>query len=72
MKENKNTREEGLVTESLKNAVFRVRLIESQREVLAYLSGKLRLHRIKILPGDKVIVEISPYDSDKGRIVYRS
>ncbi|MBP8617958.1 MAG: Translation initiation factor IF-1 [Parcubacteria group bacterium ADurb.Bin305] len=72
MKENKNTREEGLVTESLKNAVFRVRLIESQREVLAYLSGKLRLHRIKILPGDKVIVEISPYDSGKGRIVYRS
>ena len=72
MIENKNTREEGLVTESLKNAVFRVRLNESQREVLAYLSGKLRLHRIKILPGDKVIVEISPYDSGKGRIVYRS
>ena len=71
MKENKNTREEGLVTESLKNAVFRVRLIESQREVLAYLSGKLRLHRIKILPGDKVIVEISPYDLSRGRITFR-
>ncbi len=64
-------KEEGVVTESLRNAVFRVTLNSDKREVLAHIAGKLRLNRIKILPGDKVIVEISPYDPKRGRILYR-
>ena len=64
------TRKEGIVTEALRNAIFRIRLIDGE-EVLAHLSGKLRLHRIKILNGDKVLVELSSYDSKRGRIVYR-
>ena len=61
---------EGLVTESLPNTMFRVDL-ENGFEVLAYLAGRLRRHYIKILPGDRVVVELSPYDLSKGRIVYR-
>uniref|UniRef100_A0A832E214 Translation initiation factor IF-1 n=1 Tax=candidate division WWE3 bacterium TaxID=2053526 RepID=A0A832E214_UNCKA len=61
----------GVVRETLPNATFRVDL-EDGREVLAHISGKMRLHRIKVLPGDSVRVEISPYDPDRGRIVYRS
>lgn len=63
-------RKEGIVTESLRNAMFRVKL-ESGEEVLAHLSGKLRLNKIKILIGDKVVVELSPYDPKRGRIIYR-
>jgi translation initiation factor IF-1 len=63
-------RKEGVVTESLRNAMFRVK-IDSGEEVLAHLSGKLRLNKIKILVGDRVTVEISPYDPKRGRIVYR-
>ncbi|MFC1485797.1 translation initiation factor IF-1 [Candidatus Latescibacterota bacterium] len=61
---------EGIVTESLPNAMFRVEL-EQGHKILAHISGKMRMHFIKILPGDKVTVEISVYDLTKGRIVYR-
>lgn len=61
---------DGTVIESLPNATFRVKLGEGH-EVLAHLSGKMRKHFIKVLPGDKVTVELSPYDLTKGRITYR-
>ncbi|MDD3488005.1 MAG: translation initiation factor IF-1 [Candidatus Pacebacteria bacterium] len=64
-------RKEGVVIESLRNAMFRVRLNEGGEEILAHLAGKLRLNYIKVLLGDKVVVEVSPYDSKRGRIVYR-
>jgi translation initiation factor IF-1 len=60
----------GTVAETLPNAMFRVEL-ENGHRVLAHISGKMRLHFIKILPGDKVTVELSPYDLNRGRIVYR-
>ncbi len=63
-------RVEGVVKESLPNARFRVEL-ETGHKILCHVSGKMRMHYIRILPGDKVQVEISPYDLDKGRIVYR-
>jgi len=63
-------RKEGIVTEALRNAIFRIQLTDGE-EVLAHLSGKLRLHRIKILNGDKVLVEFSSYDTKRGRIIYR-
>jgi translation initiation factor IF-1 len=63
-------RVEAIVKESLPNAMFRVE-IKGGHLVLAHVSGKMRMHFIKILPGDKVIVEMSPYDLTKGRIVYR-
>jgi translation initiation factor IF-1 len=61
---------EGTVIEPLPNAMFRVQL-ENGHKVLAHISGKMRMHFIKILPGDKVTVELSPYDLSRGRIVYR-
>ncbi len=61
---------EGVVVESLPNATFKVEL-ENGHIVLAHISGKMRMHFIKILPGDKVTVEISVYDLSKGRITYR-
>ncbi|GAB5046886.1 translation initiation factor IF-1 [Thermodesulfovibrio sp. TK110] len=61
---------QGIIEEALPNAMFRVRL-ENGHVILAYVSGKMRMHFIKILPGDKVLVEISPYDLTKGRIIYR-
>lgn len=61
---------EGTILESLPNAMFRVEL-ESGHKVLAHVSGKMRMHYIKILPGDKVKVELSPYDLSRGRIIYR-
>ncbi len=61
---------EGTVVEALPNAMFRVEL-ETGHKVLAHISGKMRVHYIRILPGDKVIVELSPYDLTRGRIVYR-
>ena len=61
---------EGIVTEKLPNAMFRVQL-ENGLIVLAHISGKLRMHYIKILPGDKVTLEMSPYDLTKGRIIWR-
>ncbi len=62
---------EGVVTEKLPNAMFRVKL-ENEHEILAHISGKLRTNYIKILPGDKVTVEMSPYDLTKGRITWRT
>ncbi len=62
---------EGTVVETLPNAMFRVEL-ENGHRVLAHISGKMRMHFIKILPGDKVTVELSPYDLTRGRITYRS
>jgi len=64
-------RVEAEVLESLPNAMFRVKL-ENGHKILAHISGKMRMHFIRILPGDKVTVEISPYDLTKGRIVYRN
>jgi len=64
-------RKEGMVVESLPNATFRVSLNEDGSIVLAHLAGKLRINRIKILPGDKVTVELTPYDKTRGRITYR-
>jgi translation initiation factor IF-1 len=61
---------EGVVVESLPNAMFRVELPNGHK-VLAHISGKIRLHFIKILPGDRVLVELSPYDLSRGRVTYR-
>ena len=61
---------EGVVIETLPNALFRLELNNGHR-VLGHISGKMRMHFIKILPGDKVVVELSPYDLKRGRIVYR-
>ncbi len=61
---------EAIVTEALPNARFRAKL-ESGHEILAHVSGKMRMHYIRILPGDRITVEMSPYDLTKGRIVYR-
>ncbi len=61
---------EGVVIETLPNAMFRVELKNGHR-VLGHISGKMRMHFIKILPGDMVVVELSPYDLTRGRIVYR-
>lgn len=61
---------EGVVVETLPNAMFRVELQNGHR-VLAHISGKMRMNFIKMIPGDKVVVEISPYDLTRGRIVYR-
>ena len=61
---------EGKVWETLPNATFRVEL-ENGHKVLAHISGKMRMHFIKILPGDKVTVELSPYDLSRGRIIFR-
>jgi translation initiation factor IF-1 len=62
---------EGTVLETLPNAMFRVEL-ENGHKVLAHISGKMRMHFIKILPGDTVTVELSPYDLSRGRIIYRA
>ena len=61
---------EGTVLESLPNAMFRVKL-QNDHEILAHISGKIRMNFIKILPGDKVTVELTPYDLNRGRITYR-
>jgi len=60
----------GMVLETLPNAMFRVQL-ENGHKVLAHISGKMRMHYIKILPGDKVKIELSPYDLARGRIIFR-
>lgn len=63
-------KQDGTIVEALSNARFRVRL-ENDHEIIAHISGKMRMFYIKILPGDKVSIEISPYDLTKGRITYR-
>ena len=62
--------QDGRIVEALSNAMFRVEL-ENGHEIIAHISGKMRMHYIKILPGDKIKVEMSPYDLSKGRIVFR-
>ncbi len=62
--------QDGVIVEALSNAMFRVKL-KNDHEVIAHISGKMRMNYIKILPGDKVKLEMSPYDLSKGRIVYR-
>lgn len=62
--------QDGEIVEALSNAMFRVQL-ENGHELVAHISGKMRMHYIKILPGDRVKLEMSPYDLTKGRIVYR-
>ena len=71
MPKQENIEMEGKVVESLPNAMFRVEL-DNGHKVLAHISGKMRMHYIRILPGDKVTVELSPYDLERGRITYRS
>jgi translation initiation factor IF-1 len=61
---------EGTVIEALPNAMFRVEL-PNKHQVLAHISGKIRMHYIRVLPGDKVLIELSPYDLTRGRITYR-
>lgn len=61
---------QGVVTETLPNAMFRVQL-DNGHKILAHISGKMRMHFIRILPGDRVTVELSPYDLTRGRITYR-
>ena len=63
-------KQDGIIEEALSNAMFRVRL-ENDHQILATISGKMRMHYIRILPGDKVTVEMSPYDLTRGRITYR-
>ena len=64
------SRENGIVIEALPSTHFKVKL-DNGEDVLAHLAGKMRMYRIKILPGDKVTVEMTPYDKKRGRIVYR-
>ncbi|HOI46119.1 MAG TPA: translation initiation factor IF-1 [Bacilli bacterium] len=61
---------EGIVTDALPNAVFKVKL-ENGHQILAHVSGKIRMNFIRILPGDRVTIELSPYDLTRGRITYR-
>ena len=63
---------EGTVTQALPNATFRVKVDNQDQEILCHLAGKMRLYRIKVMPGDRVKIEQSPYDLSKGRIVYRN
>ncbi len=68
---NKNKyRKTGIVIEALPSLNFRVKL-DDEKEIIAHLAGKLRIHRIKVLPGDRVTIEMGPYDENRGRIVYR-
>lgn len=69
-KKKKKEKIKGQVIEALPSTQFKVKL-EDGREVIAHLAGKLRMYRIKVLPGDKVLVEMSPYDDKRGRIIYR-
>jgi len=70
MAKQKSIEQDGTVLESLGNAMFRVEL-ENGHQLVAHISGKMRMHYIRILPGDKVKLEISPYDLSKGRITFR-
>ena len=63
-------KQDGVITEALGNTMFRVKL-QNEHEVLATIAGKMRMHYIRILPGDKVALEMSPYDLTRGRITYR-
>lgn len=71
VKQDDKIKKEGVVSESLPDGFFKVRLDDDQSEVLAHLAGKLRVFKIRILPGDKVTVEMTPYDNRRGRIIFR-
>ncbi len=71
MPNNKVTEVNGVVLEALPNTQFKVKL-DDGREILAHLAGKMRLYRIRVMPGDKVKMEMTPYDQGKGRIVFRN
>ena len=68
---NKGIKKRGTILEALPNLTFKVKFDDDDKEALVYLAGKLRIFRIKILPGDKVTVELSPYDETRGRIIWR-
>jgi len=68
---NKGIKKKGTILEALPNLTFKVKFDDDNKEALVYLAGKLRIFRIKILPGDKVTVELSPYDETRGRIIWR-
>ncbi len=70
MSKKSNIEVEGTIEETLPNAMFKVRLA-NDHEVLAHASGKMRMHFIRVLPGDRVLVELSPYDLTRGRVTYR-
>lgn len=70
MSKQSSIEQDGTIIEALSNAMFRVEL-ENEHVIVAHISGKMRMHYIKILPGDKVKLEMSPYDLSKGRITYR-
>jgi translation initiation factor IF-1 len=70
MSKQSSIEQDGTIKEALSNAMFRVEL-ENGHEIIAHISGKMRMHYIRILPGDKVKIEMSPYDLSKGRITYR-
>tara|TARA_Y100000994_G_scaffold172652_1_gene142364 strand:+ start:244 stop:459 length:216 start_codon:yes stop_codon:yes gene_type:complete len=70
MAKEKNIEVDGEIVETLPNAMFKV-ILENGHEVLAHVSGKMRMHYIKILPGDKIKLELSPYDLSRGRITFR-
>ncbi len=63
---------EGIVTEALPNTQFRVKLEKEKRVMLCHLAGKMRINRIRVMPGDRVKVELTPFDKNRGRIVYRT
>ena len=71
MSKQSSIEQDGTILEALSNAMFRVQL-ENGHEVLAHISGKMRMHYIKILPGDRVTVELSPYDLTRGRVTFRA
>ena len=70
MAKQKHIEQDGVIVEALSNAIFRVEL-ENGHVLIAHISGKMRMHYIKLLPGDKVKLELSPYDLSKGRITFR-
>ncbi|MDD4531162.1 MAG: translation initiation factor IF-1 [Candidatus Pacebacteria bacterium] len=71
MKQDDKIKKDGVVVESLPDGFFKVKLDDDQSEVLAHLAGKLRVFKIRILAGDKVTVEMTPYDPRRGRIIFR-
>lgn len=70
MSKQKNIEVEGIITEALGNSIFRAKL-DNGHEIIVHLSGKIRMHSIQILPGDRVLIEMSPYDLTKGRVTRR-
>ncbi|MDD2548401.1 MAG: translation initiation factor IF-1 [Candidatus Pacebacteria bacterium] len=70
-KNDQKIKKEGVVIESLPNGFFKVELDNDEGQVLAHLAGKLRVNKIRVLLGDRVVVEMTPYDSKRGRIIYR-